>query len=104
MVIGSLGCKGVNIPSRNQCRCSAITSIVSLEHYELNAPALTKFQRLKDRRLPPFFDWLTVEILDTLLPERVHRNNPRVVKKPVSKAIDECLDEHGYIRSLAKVF
>ena len=26
-----------------------------------------------------------VEILDTLLPERVHRTNPRVVKKPVSK-------------------
>ena len=26
-----------------------------------------------------------MEILDTLLPERVHRNNPRVVKKPVSK-------------------
>ena len=26
-----------------------------------------------------------VKILDTLLPERVSRNNPRVVKKPVSK-------------------
>jgi hypothetical protein len=26
-----------------------------------------------------------VEILDQVLPERVHRNNPRVVKKPVSK-------------------
>ena len=25
-----------------------------------------------------------VEILDTLLPERFHRTNPRVVKKPVS--------------------
>lgn len=32
-----------------------------------------------------FFSWLIVEILDTLLPERVHRINPRVVKKPVSK-------------------
>ncbi|NJM73570.1 MAG: hypothetical protein HC862_27525 [Scytonema sp. RU_4_4] len=32
-----------------------------------------------------FFSWLTVEILDQLLPERVHRTNPRVVKKPVSK-------------------
>lgn len=28
---------------------------------------------------------LPIEILDTLIPERVHRNNPRVVKKPVSK-------------------
>jgi hypothetical protein len=26
-----------------------------------------------------------IEIVDTLLPERVHRVNPRVVKKPVSK-------------------
>ncbi|WP_206759167.1 hypothetical protein, partial [Nostoc flagelliforme] len=32
-----------------------------------------------------FFNWLIVEILDTLLPERVHRTNPRVVKRPVSK-------------------
>ena len=28
---------------------------------------------------------MTPEILDTLLPERVYRANPRVVKKPVSK-------------------
>ncbi|GAB1542699.1 hypothetical protein NUACC21_53730 [Scytonema sp. NUACC21] len=32
-----------------------------------------------------FFDWLIVEILDTLLPERVTHINPKVVKKPVSK-------------------
>jgi hypothetical protein len=29
--------------------------------------------------------WLTVEIVDQVLPQRVHRNNPTVVKKPVSK-------------------
>ncbi len=40
---------------------------------------------LATRRTTPFFDWFTVEILDQLLPERVHRCNPRVVKKPVSK-------------------
>jgi hypothetical protein len=47
--------------------------------------ALPKFQRLKNEEFPLFLDWLTVEILDTLLPEREPRNNPRVVKKPVSK-------------------
>ncbi len=31
------------------------------------------------------FQGVDVSILDTLLPERVHRCNPRVVKKPVSK-------------------
>ena len=40
---------------------------------------------LTTRRITPFFDWLTVRILDTLLPERVHCNNSRVVKKPVSR-------------------
>jgi len=32
-----------------------------------------------------FLSWLTWEILDQTIPERVQRNNPRVVKKPVSK-------------------
>jgi hypothetical protein len=31
-----------------------------------------------------FFNWLIVEILDTLLPNCVHRIHPRIVKKPVS--------------------
>jgi hypothetical protein len=47
--------------------------------------AIPRVPTLTTRRTPPFFDWLTIEILDTLIPERVHRNNPRVVKKPVSK-------------------
>ncbi|MDV2994278.1 MAG: hypothetical protein N4J56_003932 [Chroococcidiopsis sp. SAG 2025] len=41
--------------------------------------AIPKFQRLQSQELP-FLSWLTVEILDTLLPERVSRTNPRVVK------------------------
>ncbi len=40
---------------------------------------------LTDRRAAPFFSWLIVEILDEVLPERVNRSNPRVVKKRVSK-------------------
>jgi len=34
---------------------------------------------------PFFLTWLNLEILDATLPPRVQRNNPRVVKKPVSK-------------------
>ncbi len=47
--------------------------------------AIPRVPRPTARRITPFFEELTVEILDTLLPERVHRCNPRVVKKPVSK-------------------
>jgi hypothetical protein len=36
-------------------------------------------------RNPLFLTWLNLEILDATLPQRVQRNNPRVVKKPVSK-------------------
>ncbi len=32
-----------------------------------------------------FLSWLTLEILDQVLPQRVYRSNPIVVKKPVSK-------------------
>ena len=47
--------------------------------------AIPRVPTLTARRISLFFDWLTVEIMDTLLPKRVHRCNPRVVKKPVSK-------------------
>ncbi len=46
---------------------------------------MEKFPAPTTTRTSLFLTWLTVEILDQLLPERVHRNNPRVVKKPVSK-------------------
>jgi len=38
---------------------------------------------------------LNWEILDTILPPRVHRNNPRVVKKPVSKFKSKKLKHRG---------
>ncbi|MBD2535639.1 hypothetical protein H6G97_42230 [Nostoc flagelliforme FACHB-838] len=44
---------------------------------------------------PFFLHWLNLEILDTLLAERVHRTNPRVVKKPVSKFRSKRLKHRG---------
>ena len=43
------------------------------------------FQRSERGRTPLFLNWLVVAGLDHLVPERIHRTNPRVVKKPVSK-------------------
>ncbi len=42
-----------------------------------------------------FLSWLTLEILDQVLPERVHRTNPRVVKKPVSKFRSKKVEHRG---------
>ena len=47
--------------------------------------AIPKFQNLQAEDLPFFFTWLIREILDEQIPERAHRSNPRVVKKPISK-------------------
>jgi hypothetical protein len=41
--------------------------------------------RVSDYELKTVRTIVTWEIFDQLLPERVHRKNPRVVKKPVSK-------------------
>jgi len=43
-------------------------------------------------------NWLTLEILDQVLPERVHRSNPRVVKKPVSKFRSKKVKHRGTAR------
>lgn len=48
-------------------------------------PCSSQISTLTTSRTSLFLNWLIVEILDTLLPARVHRYNPRVVKKPVSK-------------------
>ena len=44
-----------------------------------------KIPAVTTTRTSLFLNWLTWEIFDQFLPERVRRNNPRVVKKPVSK-------------------
>ena len=44
-----------------------------------------KISAIRTTRTPLFLTWLNLEILDATLPKRVQRNNPRVVKKPVSK-------------------
>jgi hypothetical protein len=67
-----------------QCRCFTIASffywnITSYSSCSAKIPAVTT------TRTSLFLNWLTWEIFDQFLPERVRRNNPRVVKKPVSK-------------------
>ena len=47
--------------------------------------AVRKFQGLSTWQLKDGWDWLTVELLDEVLPERVNRYLPRVVKKQRSK-------------------
>ena len=84
LVVRTLVSKGVNVSNSNRCWGSTIT----LEFYGdiTSYPSCpSKVSTSQNRRIAPFFHWLTVEILDTLLPIREHRNNPRVVKKPVSK-------------------
>jgi hypothetical protein len=84
LVVGTLGSTVINIPSSDYCASPAVAS----EFYgnlTSHPPCPSQISTLTKRRIALFFDLLIVEILDQLLPQRVHRTNPRVVKKPVSK-------------------
>jgi hypothetical protein len=39
--------------------------------------------------------WLTEEVIAQIIPEIVQRNNPRVVKKPVSKFLSKQVKHRG---------
>ena len=68
-------------------------ALVLLVHYELFVvPQISTFATPST---PFFFTWLNLEILNTLLPERVARTNPRLVKKPVSKFRSKRLKHRG---------
>ena len=56
-----------------------------LKHYELFVVHGAKISAVTSTRSSLFLNWLTFEILAQNIPERVQRNNPRVVKKPGSK-------------------
>ncbi|MDV2992694.1 MAG: hypothetical protein N4J56_002348 [Chroococcidiopsis sp. SAG 2025] len=78
MVVRTLGCAVIDVSSCKErgyhsLRLSFTGTLRVIRR------AIPKFQRLQSQELP-FLSWLTVEILDTLLPERVSRTNPRVVK------------------------
>ena len=67
-----------------QCRCFTIASFFywNITSCSSRTP---KVSGVTTTRTSLFLSWLTLEILDQNIPERVQRNNPRVVKKPVSK-------------------
>ena len=67
-----------------QRRCFTIASFFywNITSYSSRSP---KISAVTTTGTSLFLNWLTLEILDQLLPPRVQRNNPRVVKKPVSK-------------------
>ena len=84
LLLGPKSCKVINFSSGKQCRCFTIASFFywNITSYSSRS---TKISAVITTGTSLFLNWLTWEIFDQLLPERVHRNNPRVVKKPVSK-------------------
>ena len=84
LLLGPKSCTIINFSSSKQRRCFTIASFFywNITSYSSRSP---KISAVTTTGTSLFLSWLTLEILDQVLPERVQRNNPRVVKKPVSK-------------------
>jgi hypothetical protein len=79
-----LGCKVINFSSGQQGKHFTLASFFywNITSCSSRTP---KVSGVTTTRTSLFLSWLTLEILDQNIPERVQRNNPRVVKKPGSK-------------------
>jgi hypothetical protein len=86
LVVRTLGSSSVDVSSCNQCAL-LLGDRLSFTG-TLRVIPESAIPRVSTHQLPrasPFFTWLTVEILDTLLPERVHRNNQASCEKTCIK-------------------
>jgi hypothetical protein len=79
LLLGPKSCTVINFSSSKQRRCFAIASFFywNITSYSSRSP---KISAVTTTGTSLFLNWLTLEILDQLLPQRVQRNNPRVVK------------------------
>lgn len=85
LLLGPKSCTIINFSLQQAVQVFHHCVFLLLKHYELFVVFCAKIPAITTTGTSIFLNWLTLEILDQLLPERVHRNNPRVVKKPVSK-------------------
>ena len=83
-IIRTLGCAVINLSNSASCRNFPIKYFFHgyITSYSSRCP---KISAIRTTRNSLFLTWLNLEIFDATLPQRVERNNPRVVKKPVSK-------------------
>ena len=84
LLLGPKSCKVINFSLQ---QAGQVFTIASFFYWNITSCSsrAPKFSAVTTTGTSLFFNWLTWEILDQILPERVQRNNPRVVKKPVSK-------------------
>jgi hypothetical protein len=84
LLLGPKSCKVINFSSDQQGKHFTLASFFywNITSCSSRTP---KVSGVTTTRTSLFLSWLTLEILDQNIPERVQRNNPRVVKKPVSK-------------------
>jgi hypothetical protein len=90
----TLGCQVIDFSSGKQRKHFTRASFFywNITSCSSRAP---KVSGVTTTRTSLFFSWLTWEIRDQSIPERVQRNNPRVVKKPVSKFRSKQVKQRG---------
>ena len=94
LVIGTLGSKSIDVASCNQCWSFTIAPEFywNITSYSSRS---SKISAVTTTRTCLFLSWLTWEIIDQIIPERVQRNNPRAVKKPGAKFLSKQVKHRG---------
>jgi len=94
LLLGPKSCKVIDFSSGQQRKHFTLASFFywNLTSCSSRAP---KISRVTTTRTSLFLSWLTWEILDQNIPERVQRNNPRVVKKPGAKFRSKQIKHRG---------
>ena len=94
LLLGPKSCKVINFASGKQRKHFTGSVFILLEVYELFVARSQNFRGYNHKNFP-FFELLTGEVIAQIIPERVQRNNPRVVKKPVSKFLSKQVKHRG---------
>jgi hypothetical protein len=77
-------CTVINFSSSKQRQPFILASFFywNITSYSSRSP---KISAVTTTRTSLFFSWLNLDIIAQIIPEKVQKNNPRVVKKPLSK-------------------
>ena len=77
-------CTVINFSSSKQRQHFILASFFywNITSYSSRSP---KISAVTTTRNSLFLSWLNLEIIAQIIPEKVQKNNPRVVKKPLSK-------------------
>jgi len=94
LLLGPKSCKVINFASGKQRKHFTLASFFYCNFTSCSS-CPPQISAVTTTRTSLFLRWLTGEVIAQIIPERVQRNNPRVVKKPGSKFLSKQVKHRG---------